>query len=92
MTKKLLSIFVAVLMVLAVVPVNVFAFSADSAKDLVPLKTKSVNEPTRDSVVYSTDFETDPASDGWTFTDGDGDGNNWTWSTDWIAHSGSGII
>ncbi len=92
MTKKLLSIFVAVLMVLAVVPVNVFAFSAGSAKDLVPLKTKSVNEPTRDSVVYSTDFETDPASDGWTFTDADGDGNNWTWSTDWIAHSGSGII
>ncbi len=92
MNKKLLSVLVAVLMVLAVLPMNAFAFGTGAAKEFVPLKTKAVKEPTRSSVVYSTDFETDPASDGWTFTDSDGDGNNWTWSTDWVAHSGSGII
>ncbi len=38
-------------------------------------------------------FETDPAAEGWTFTDADGDGLTWVWDTSVMtAYEGSGLI
>ncbi len=61
MAKRLLSILVAVLMVMALVPMSALA---KDARTFVP---------TRDTQTWDFEGETD----GWTFVDNDGDGFNW---------------
>ncbi len=61
MTKRILSILVAVLMVMALVPMSALA---KDARTFVP---------TRDTQTWDFEGETD----GWTFVDNDGDGFNW---------------
>ena len=61
MTRRVLSILVAVLMVMALIPMSALA------KDAKPLT------PTRETLSWDFEGETD----GWTFVDNDGDGFNW---------------
>ena len=81
MTKKLLGILIAAAMLLSIVPA---AFAKST--------------PARDEAASAFwDLETDPAADGWTFTDADGDGYNWVWTEDTaagapIAASGTHVL
>ena len=82
MTKRLLSLFVAAFMVMALIPMSAFA-----------KEDKPISDSRDEQVVASWDFETDPIEDGWVFTDFDGDGSNWAWSADGTNfHSGTHSI
>ena len=74
-------------MVMALVPAGGAAKGAESVSPAKPVSRSQ-------TIAYSTDFETDPEADGWTFVDSDGDGYNWNWSYDHNqkAISGVGII
>ena len=74
MTKKLISIFVAVLMVLSIIPAA--AFASDGTR--LPA-TEKLSSPATEKSIELWDFEEDPAETGWTFDDADGDGYNWEW-------------
>ena len=78
MTKKIISLLVAAMMVLAILPAAAFA-KTETAVTAVPEK-----EPAKAAwVAGQWDFEEDPTANGWQFLDQDGDGNNWTWTTDY---------
>ncbi|MBR3297639.1 MAG: choice-of-anchor J domain-containing protein [Clostridia bacterium] len=81
MSKKLLSLFVAALMLLTVLPAGALA---EGVRAVPHVKTQTT--------VAAWDFETDPLEDGWQFIDADGDGLNWNRSTVITAHSGSYTI
>ncbi|MBR5948665.1 MAG: choice-of-anchor J domain-containing protein [Clostridia bacterium] len=80
MTKKLISIFVAAMMILSIVPAA--AFAREAVREPAPATEKAL---------VSWDFETDPAEDGWQFVDEDGDGYNWIWTNE-TASSGDKSI
>ena len=84
MYKKLLSILVAALMVMSLIPAAAFA-GADSKTMPAP----AVKEQTQITI---WDFETDPLEDGWQFIDSDGDGNNWERTSLVSANSGTYMI
>ena len=65
MTKKLISIFVAAMMLLSLVPAAAFAERAV--------------EPKEQTQVALWDLEEDPLENGWEFIDEDGDNNKWQW-------------
>ncbi len=73
MTKRILSILVVVLMVMALIPMSALASGASRSGNAVDSRTNSV---AKDAAV-TFDFETEPTD--WTFVDSDGDGFNWAW-------------
>ncbi|MBR3298672.1 MAG: hypothetical protein IKI64_05640 [Clostridia bacterium] len=83
MFKKIISIIVSALMVMALIPAAAFA---DAENRAAAAETKD-----QTSVVI-WDFETDPLEDGWQFIDADGDGLTWNRSSAVSAHSGSYMI
>ncbi|MCR5809276.1 MAG: DUF2436 domain-containing protein [Clostridiales bacterium] len=74
MTKRIIGILVAILMVMALIPMSAFAKAATRAGN-APAVSRDKTIPTRDAVV-SWDFEGD--LEGWTNVDADGDGYVWT--------------
>lgn len=75
MTKKLVSLLVAALMLFALIPSGALA--------------RTLEAPAKETVVAASwDFETDPVEDGWLFLDADGDNYNWEWTNEYAA-SGS---
>ena len=102
MTKRILSILVAVLMVMALMPLSAFAWAP---QQFVPGRDGNVTKtsaPARatEGAIYSMGFNPTEISslDGWIIMDADGDGNNWGWfgttasDTYEYAYEGSGLI
>ena len=92
MTKRIVGILIAVLMVMALIPMSVFAADATRSGEVVrPEKAVTGKE-----VAVSYDFETAPTD--WTFIDDDGDGYNWDYQVDYsetphmTAYEGEGLI
>ncbi len=90
MTRRIISLLVAAMMVLALIPAAAFAKTeapngnAGIARDpigrvtdLAPRGEKAA--PTKS--IASWDFEEDPLENGWTFRNDDGDSFNWAWTT-----------
>ena len=74
MVKKLIALFTAMLMVLALVPAAGFARVEKAEEPAETLKTAQTE------CIASWGFEdTDPFTEGWTRVDADGDGYNWFW-------------
>ena len=88
MTKKLISIFVAVMMVLSIIPAAVFANEGARLPSPATEKSSTATE----KVVASWDFEVDPTENGWQFSDEDGDGHNWSWTTENFHSSSHSIM
>lgn len=82
--KKIISLIVAAMMLLAVLPAGVLAEGARAAEVGAEVKEATA--------VASWDFETNPTEAGWQFIDSDGDGSNWGRSTLITAHSGEYTI
>ncbi|MBR5947696.1 MAG: choice-of-anchor J domain-containing protein [Clostridia bacterium] len=82
MTKKLLSLFVAAMMVLSLIPAA--AFASDAAMLSSPA-TEKASSPATEKSTELWDFEVDPLENGWQFIDSDGDGNNWQWANETYA-------
>ncbi len=85
MTKKLLSLLLVGLMVLALVPMSAFAKAADkkvidTTSKFVPNKANEVatREIINDGSILNFSFESSETLTGWWTYDMDGDGNNWT--------------
>jgi hypothetical protein len=85
MTKKLISIFVAVMMILSIIPAA--ALASDGTRLSSPATEKS--SPATEKSIAAWDFEEDPTANGWQFADEDGDGHNWIWN-DGAAYAHSG--
>ena len=86
MTKKLISIFVAAMMVLSLIPAA--AFAGEATRLSSPATEKS--SPATEKSIAAWDFEADPTANGWQFVDEDGDGHNWIWNSGaTYAHSGT---
>ncbi len=86
MTKKLISIFVAVMMILSIIPAA--ALASEGTKLSSPATEKS--SPATEKSIAAWDFEEDPTANGWQFADEDGDGHNWIWNNGAAyAHSGT---
>ncbi|MBQ4428327.1 MAG: choice-of-anchor J domain-containing protein [Clostridia bacterium] len=79
MTKKLLSLLVAALMVISLIPAA--AFASNSYRAPAPVKDEQV-------ALWNFD-ETDPLEDGWQFIDADGDGLTWVRNSYVSGNSGS---
>ena len=95
--KKLLSLIVAAVLVLSMLPMGAMAEAVQKA--LSTGRTQTIAKPTEgvkapgenkapekpsyreESTLYSFGFENDPAEEGWTFFDLDGNGTNWAQST-----------
>ncbi|MBQ1685535.1 MAG: choice-of-anchor J domain-containing protein, partial [Clostridia bacterium] len=100
MTKKLLSLLVAALMVLTLLPVSAMAAGRLDVKgsSLPAMRSVSNRIYRAQTTVYSADFESEPAD--WTFVDSDGDGYNWAWdfrasgdtNSHCTPHTDSGLI
>ena len=96
MTRKIISILVALLMVMTLIPISAAAKEDEacsrSGRSVRPGK-ETVN--TRGTLA-AYDFETEPTD--WTFIDSDGDGFNWQWQGDYsvtpnmTAYHGEGLI
>ncbi len=101
MTKRIISLLVAAMMVLALIPAAAFAKTEAPAEKLafepVQRGTNAVSrvtpkaEPVKDAFI-TWDFEEDPTTSGWNFLDADNDGKNWTWTTETTANSGTHTI
>ena len=79
MTKKLISLFVAAMMVLSIIPAAALASEAERQ-----------SSPATEKALMTWNFESDPIADGWEFVDADGDGNNWSWYNNAnFAHGGN---
>ena len=90
MTKKLISILVAAMMILSIIPAAAFA---SGGTRLSSPATEKLSSPATEKSIVSWNFEEDPAATGWTFDDADGDGYNWTWYANGaIANSGTHTI
>ncbi|MBR4658672.1 MAG: DUF2436 domain-containing protein, partial [Clostridia bacterium] len=81
MTKRLLSVVVAVLMVMALIPMSVFAANADGNKAGKPVEQNKAAQPAVSKTAAVTfDFEYSSESEfDWTLVDSDGDGYDWYW-------------
>ncbi|MBO4563018.1 MAG: choice-of-anchor J domain-containing protein [Clostridia bacterium] len=97
MTKRIVGILVAVLMVMALIPMSVFADTAVK-NGVAPDGRIEAPRSTRD-VALAFDFEgAEGEPTDWTFIDDDGDGYNWDWQGDYsetphmTAYSGEGLI
>ncbi|MBR4435473.1 MAG: choice-of-anchor J domain-containing protein [Clostridia bacterium] len=78
MSKKLISLFIAAMMLIALVPAASFAKGE-------PVQVKN------DNVVVSWGFE--ETNHGWTFVDSDGDEKNWyVYNASYYAHSGNNLL
>ncbi len=84
MTKKLISLLVAALMVLSLVPAAAFASNDSRAADPAPVKGEQVAFWNFDDVA--------PLDEGWLFVDADGDGLTWERSSLVSANSGTYMI
>ncbi|MBR3299240.1 MAG: choice-of-anchor J domain-containing protein [Clostridia bacterium] len=76
MTKKLIAIVVAAMMLLSLIPASALAANAERAA------APAVKEQTQ---VALWDLEVDPLENGWEFRDEDGDNNNWQWVNETYA-------
>ena len=81
MSKKLISIFVAVMMILSIIPAA--ALASNAARLSSPATEKSSPATEKDATIW--DFEEDPLENGWEFRDEDGDNNNWQWVNETYA-------
>ena len=80
MTKRLLSVVVAVLMVMALIPMSVFAANADTRSGKVAEKTDAKTLTASKDAVVTFDFEyTAESQFDWAQVDADGDGYGWGW-------------
>ena len=96
MTKRLVSVLVAFLMVMALIPMSVFATEASMSGDNGFAKKDISAEK---SVVTGNEANASVRSEnGWQFVDLDGDGYNWEWQQDYsetphyTAYEGEGVI
>lgn len=82
MTKRLVSVLVAFLMVMALIPMSVFAAEATVSKsgNAVVSNAKTAKAfATKDAdVVFDFEYSDESEFD-WTLVDSDGDGYNWMW-------------
>jgi hypothetical protein len=88
MTKKLISIFVAVMMILSIIPAaalasNAARLSSPATEKSSPATEKSSPATEKDATIW--DFEEDHLENGWEFRDEDGDNNNWQWVNETYA-------
>ena len=102
MTKRFLSILVAVFMVMAIMPLGAFAMAPqqlDAARGEAPEGNAAPAKAT-EGAIYSFGFNPYDGDtlDGWSAYDMDGDGNNWGWygtdeeETFSYAYEGSGML
>ena len=98
MYKKLISIFVAAMLILSIIPAA--ALASNAARSSSPATEKSSPATEKSSPAtekdVAWDFETDPEAQGFTFLDQDGDNHNWYWHMNtgygnYSAHSGDGV-
>lgn len=82
MTKRLVSVLVAFLMVMALIPMSAFATEATVSKfgNAASSNAKTAKAIASRDADVSFDFEYSDASEfDWTLVDSDGDGYNWMW-------------
>ena len=81
MTKRILSILVAVLMVMALIPMGALAASEDNLRSGGDAPQTKANESVADIsafITYDFEYHSEDEFD-WTLIDSDGDGYNWMW-------------
>ena len=86
MTKRILSILVAALMVMAVFPMSVFAKAASPA-DKGEAPKAVLDEP-----VYSCSFEANDGYEYWSLYDADGDGSSWELVSSYVYDGNSALV
>ena len=81
MTKRILSVLVAVLMVMALIPMSALAMKTDTRSEKQPTADNKVSQPVANKdAVITYDFEYSAESEfDWTQVDSDGDGYVWNW-------------
>lgn len=86
MKKRLLSLLLSALMVLALFPAGTAANgtefesaagTAERAEATAAPELKDQGDAVTMNEIFSEDFESDPQNHGWTFMDNDGDGYTW---------------
>ena len=86
--KKILSLIIAALLAIAVLPLG--ALAAPASGEQLEKAPADASVRGRNSL-YLWDFETDPVADGWQLVDSDGDGYNWE-KSDLSYHSGANSL